>query len=290
MGESRSLYFYKYSARLPEQRSFPALSLTRSVDSTRSSNPTTPKSSYIATLAESPVSPLAARSSSPGRPATQSRPPSQLRTRETRPPYLPFRRISLPSVPNHKRDSVASVFSVDSVQEREEQDDVPHGMVSASLPTESSMPDIGPLSPPPPLPVSGSSATSSPSRRGILLAPTSPPVTPTRVRPRPMSANSARTTGQNQGRSGLVRRGSRRPMSKTQIGVRDMGREDKRRNVLREWLDTEQTYVEGLDLVYNVSQLSPRSQTCSNGFSIALSRSTNRVPRLAPTTAHPNGP
>lgn len=239
---------------MAEPRSFPALSPTQS----RGSAPSTPKSSHIAILPESPTSPLAPRSSSPARPIaspTASRAPSQLRVRESRPPYLPFRRISLPAVPNNKRDSVASIFTVDSVQEREEHDDVPHGMVSASLPTESSMPDMNPpLSPPPPIPIAGSSATSSPSRRVILLAPTSPPVTPSRVRPK-STRDTNRVAGTSQGRSVLVKRSSRRGLSRTHTGERNKEREEKRANVLRELLDTEQTYVEGLDLVYDVSNL-----------------------------------
>ncbi|QRV94546.1 Lateral signaling target protein 2 [Ceratobasidium sp. AG-Ba] len=238
-----------------DQRHFPPLSLTRSKDSAGSNRPSvTPKSSFIAVLPDSPLSPRsaspsAARAGSTSGPSS-SRPPSQLRPRDSRPAYLPFRRISLPSVPNHKRDSVASVLSVDSVQEREEHQD---GFVSTSLPTESSMPrldDLGaPLVPPPPLPISNSSSSSSPSRRAILLS--SQPSTPTRMRPKA-------TVGQNPSKAPIQggprpTRNSRRNGSKTQVAgpERNKGREEKRNKVLQELLDTEQSYVDGLDLVYN---------------------------------------
>lgn len=276
---------------IAEPRSFPALSLTQSRDSA----PSTPKSSHIATLPDSPISPLAPRSSSPARPLatpTSSRAPSQLRPRESRPPFLPFRRISLPAVPNGKRDSVASIFSVDSVQEREEHDDVPPGVVSASLPTESSMPAMGPLpSSPPPIPIPGSSATSSPTRRPILLPLTSPPVTPSRVRPKSVSSQNAnRATGAGQGRPSLAGRNSRRRLSRTHIGERNREREERRSKVLRELLETEQTYVDGLDLVYNVSGLLFPRQDTTNGMSVAFSCTTHRIAHYLPSTPHPLGP
>ncbi|KAG8707206.1 hypothetical protein FRC08_000639 [Ceratobasidium sp. 394] len=236
-----------------DQRAFPPLGLTRSRDSTRSNGPATPRSSHIAILPESPISP---RSSSPSsRPAVPSRASSQLRPRDARPPFLPFRRISHPSVPDRKRDSVASVLSADSVQEREEQDE---GLVSSSLPTESSMPHMDidantPLAPPPPLPISGSSSSSSPSRRVALLPTSSQPATPTRLRPRPPSTHYSVKSGNQPGpRSGLGGgKYSRRAGSKTQVVERNKEREEKRKKVLQELLDTEQTYVDGLDMVYN---------------------------------------
>ncbi|KAG9127458.1 hypothetical protein FRC07_013519 [Ceratobasidium sp. 392] len=241
-----------------DQRAFPPLSLTRSRDSY---GPSTPKSSYIASLPDSPVSPLAPRSPSPSRPGPTplpSRQPSQLRPRDARPAYLPFRRISLPPGASHKRDSVASVLSIDSVQEREEQDGASSGLVSSSLPTESSMPhmdmdDGTPLAPPPPLPVSGSSSSSSPSRRPVLLPSTTSPATPTRFRPRPTPPHHlAKTPNQANTRPALGGgKHSRRMGSKTQIVGRNKEREEKRRKVLKELLDTEQSYVDGLDLVYN---------------------------------------
>ncbi|KAG8739867.1 hypothetical protein FRC12_016177 [Ceratobasidium sp. 428] len=247
-----------------DQRAFPPLSLTRSRDSYRSNGPATPKSSYIASLPDSPVSPLAPRSPSPsGRPGptpTPSRQTSQLRPRDSRPPYLPFRRISFPAGTSQKRDSVASVLSFDSVQEREEHGDrpQPHEPVSTSLPAESSMPhmdiDYGtPLAPPPPLPISGSSSSSSPSRRPVLLPSTTSPATPTRLRPRPTPPHHlAKTPNQANTRPALgAARHSRRAGSKTQVAERNKEREEKRRKVLQELLDTEQSYVDGLDLVYN---------------------------------------
>ncbi|KAG9080983.1 hypothetical protein FRC06_005958, partial [Ceratobasidium sp. 370] len=242
-----------------DQRALPPLSLTRSRDSARSNGPATPRSSHIAILPESPISPRSSSPSSrPGPLAVPSRPPSQLRPRDSRPPYLPFRRISLPSVQDRKRDSVASVLSADSVQEREEQDEGPQGLVSTSLPTESSMPHIdidtnAPLVPPPPLPISGSSSGSSPSRRVVILPASSQPATPTRLRPKLTSTHhSAKTAGQPGPRSGLGGgKYSRRAGSKTQVVERNKEREEKRIKVLQELLDTEQTYVDGLDMVYN---------------------------------------
>ncbi|KAG9127627.1 hypothetical protein FRC07_011510 [Ceratobasidium sp. 392] len=239
---------------------FPPLSLTHT-RSRDSHGPSTPQSSYIASLPDSPVSPLAPRSPSPSRPGLPSRQPSQLRPRDARPAYLPFRRISLPPGTSHKRDSVASVLSIDSVQEREEQQQQNGSglAISSSLPTESSMPhmdiidDGTPLAPPPPLPISGSSSHSSPSRRPVLLPSASSPATPTRFRPRPTPPHHlAKTPNQVNTRPALGGgKHSRRMGSKTQIVERNKEREEKRRKVLKELLDTEQSYVDGLDLVYN---------------------------------------
>jgi hypothetical protein len=255
MGESLGILEMHQKYLWAEERPhFPPLHLTRSSDS---SAPSTPKSSYITNLpAESPTSPLAPRSSSPAGRATpvSSRPPSQLRNRDSRPPYLPFRRISLPSVPNQKRDSIASIFSVDSVQEHDEDNVSPtHGKVSASLPTESSMPDMG-LPPPPPIPAARTPLSSSPSRRVVAFAPSTGGVsaTPSRVRPRPVSTPSVP-------RASPVRllqpgRSNRRlTASKAIVGEKEREREERRRQVAKELLDTEQTYVDGLDLVYHVS-------------------------------------
>ncbi|KAF8671178.1 Protein present in Fab1, YOTB, Vac1, and EEA1 [Rhizoctonia solani] len=238
---------------------FSTLNLARSSDS---STPSTPKSSYIANLPpESPTSPLAPRSPSPaGRnsqtPST-SRPPSQLRIRDSRPPYLPFRRISLPSAPAQKRDSVASIFSVDSVKEHDENESPsqPNGQASASLPTDSSLPDLG-LPLPPPIPASRTPLSSSPSRRVVIIAPpaaSNVPSTPSRVRPRPISAQSL-AKGSNHSPGRLIHPGSksrRTLLSKPLAEEKVREREEKRRRIAKELLDTEQSYVDGLDLVYN---------------------------------------
>ncbi|ELU44106.1 RhoGEF domain-containing protein [Rhizoctonia solani AG-1 IA] len=245
-----------------ERPHFSTLNLARSSDS---STPSTPKSSYIANLPpESPTSPLAPRSPSPaGRnsqtPST-SRPPSQLRIRDSRPPYLPFRRISLPSAPAQKRDSVASIFSVDSVKEHDENESPsqPNGQASASLPTDSSLPDLG-LPLPPPIPASRTPLSSSPSRRVVIIAPpaaSNVPSTPSRVRPRPISAQSL-AKGSNHSPGRLIHPGSksrRTLLSKPLAEEKVREREEKRRRIAKELLDTEQSYVDGLDLVYNVTQ------------------------------------
>ncbi|KDN39286.1 hypothetical protein RSAG8_08921, partial [Rhizoctonia solani AG-8 WAC10335] len=241
-----------------ERSRFSALHLAHSSDS---SAPSTPKSSHIANLPpESPTSPLTPRSPSPAgrtsQPPSSSRPPSQLRPRDTRPPYLPFRRISIPSAPNPKRDSIASIFSVDSLKEHDE-NDVPSQSVgvSASLPTESSMPDLG-LPPPPPIPASRAPLSSSPSRRVVILAPPSvngAPATPSRVRPRPMSSqNLTKASNQSPGRILASSRSNRKlNASRPVVEEKAREREEKRRRVAKELLDTEQTYLDGLDLVYN---------------------------------------
>ncbi|KAG8739720.1 hypothetical protein FRC10_005239 [Ceratobasidium sp. 414] len=110
-----------------------------------------------------------------------------------------------------------------------------------------------PLAPPPPLPISGSSSSSSPSRRVALLPSSSQPATPTRLRPKPPSVHhSAKAVNQVGPRSTLGGgKYSRRAGSKTQVAERNKEREEKRKNVLQELLDTEQTYVDGLDMVYN---------------------------------------
>ncbi|CAE6500871.1 unnamed protein product [Rhizoctonia solani] len=239
---------------------FSALNLARSSDS---SAPSTPKSSHIANLPpESPTSPFAPRSPSPvGRTSqtpSSSRAPSQLRIRDSRPPYLPFRRISLPPAPNQKRDSIASIFTVDSVKEHEESGGPaqPAGQVSTSLPTESSMPDLG-LPPPPPIPAARTPLSSSPSRRVVILAPPSTsdtPATPSRVRPRPMSSQSlAKSSNQSPGRLvPAASRHNRRPNAPRPIAEeKSREREEKRRRVAKELMNTEQSYVDGLDLVYN---------------------------------------
>ncbi|KAL5640041.1 hypothetical protein ACGC1H_007367 [Rhizoctonia solani] len=243
---------------ITERPRFSALHLAHSSDS---SAPSTPRSSHIANLPpESPTSPITPRSPSPtgraSQPPNSSRPPSQLRARD-RPAYLPFRRISIPSAPTHKRDSIASIFSVDSVKEHDESD-VPSQSagVSASLPTESSMPDLG-LPPPPPIPASRTPLSSSPSRRVVIVAPPSAngtPATPSRVRPRPVSSQSlAKAANQSPGRLVLARSKSNRKLNVSRPIVEEMARarEEKRRRVAKELLDTEQTYVDGLDLVYN---------------------------------------
>ncbi|KAJ1302470.1 hypothetical protein OPQ81_002788 [Rhizoctonia solani] len=237
-----------------------ALILARSSDS---SVPSTPKSSHIANLPpESPTSPFGPRSSSPAGRTSQtpssSRPPSQLRIRDSRPPYLPFRRISLPSAPNQKRDSVASIFTVDSLKENDENDvpSQPVGQISSSLPTESSMPDLG-LPPPPPIPAARTPLSSSPSRRVVILAPpntSGTPITPSRFRPKPMSSQNL-VKASNHSPARLVPVGgksSKRPnVSRPVAEEKAREREEKRRKVAKELLDTEQTYVDGLDLVYN---------------------------------------
>ncbi|CAE7190867.1 unnamed protein product [Rhizoctonia solani] len=244
-----------------ERPRFSALNLAHSSDS---SVPSTPKSSYIANLPpESPISPTAPRSPSPiGRsslPPGSSRPPSQLRARDSRPPYLPFRRISIPSAPNPKRDSIASIFSIDSLKEHDE-NDVPSqsvGKISASLPTESSMPDLG-LPHPPPIPASRTPLSSSPSRRVIILAPPSAngtSATPSRMRLRPAVSSQSliKTSNQSPGRPvyGALKSGRRLNGSRPIAEEKAREREEKRRRVAQELLDTEQTYVDGLDLVYN---------------------------------------
>ncbi|CUA67502.1 Lateral signaling target protein 2 [Caenorhabditis briggsae] [Rhizoctonia solani] len=240
-----------------ERPRFSALHLAHSSDS---SAPSTPKSSYIANLPpESPTSPIAPRSPSPtgrtSQPPNSSRPPSQLRARD-RPAYLPFRRISIPSAPNHKRDSIASIFSVESVKEHDESDVPSQSIgVSAGLPTDSSMPDLG-LPHPPPIPASRTPLSSSPSRRVVILAPggNGTPPTPSRVRPRPASSqNLAKAANQSPGRLALARPKSNRKLNVSRPIVEEKAREreERRRRVAKELLDTEQTYVDGLDLVYN---------------------------------------
>ncbi|KAG8687275.1 hypothetical protein FRC11_007493 [Ceratobasidium sp. 423] len=261
-GEVRAAPKTRGPLRQMERARFSALNLTRSSDS---SAPSTPKSSHIANLPpESPTSPIFPRSSSPAgrtsQPPSSSRPPSQLRARDSRPPYLPFRRISLPPAPNQKRDSIASIFTVDSVKEHDEHDAPPQpvGQVSASLPTESSMPDLG-LPPPPPIPASRTPLSSSPSRRVVILAPPSTSgtsATPSRVRPRHMSSQSQmRALNQSPGRLvPAASKSSRKSIpSRPIIEEKAREREEKRRRVAKELLDTEQTYVDGLDLVYNAS-------------------------------------
>ncbi|KAF8750526.1 Protein present in Fab1, YOTB, Vac1, and EEA1 [Rhizoctonia solani] len=192
---------------------FSTLNLARSSDS---STPSTPKSSYIANLPpESPTSPLAPRSPSPaGRnsqtPST-SRPPSQLRIRDS------------------QTDSVASIFSVDSVKEHDENESPsqPNGQASASLPTDSSLPDLG-LPLPPPIPASRTPLSSSPSRRVVIIAP-------------PAASNVPSTPS----------RSRRTLLSKPLAEEKVREREEKRRRIAKELLDTEQSYVDGLDLVYN---------------------------------------
>ncbi|CAE6536460.1 unnamed protein product [Rhizoctonia solani] len=246
--------------RQMERPHFPALNLTRLSDS---SAPSTPKSSHIANLPpESPTSPLFPRSSSPAgrasQPPSTSRPPSQLRIRDSRPPYLPFRRISLPPAPNQKRDSVASIFSVDSVKEHDEDDAPPQpvGQVSTSLPTDSSMPDLG-LPPPPPILASRTPLSSSPSRRVVIMAPPNTggtSATASRIRSRHMPSQSQmRALNQSPGKLvPAASKSSRKPIaSRPIIDEKAREREEKRRRVAKELLDTEQTYVDGLDLVYN---------------------------------------
>ncbi|EIW78931.1 hypothetical protein CONPUDRAFT_145159 [Coniophora puteana RWD-64-598 SS2] len=145
--------------------------------------------------------------------------------------YLPFRRISLPSQPHPalQRQSVVSFASVDSFAEESTSPNTnAHGHtqnVNANpntIPNQNgaatNTPAPSTLSPPPP---------GSPSAIGF-----------------PTAASRPKRRSLNQQPTHL------RPARRARVVVNE-GREAKRRKVITEFVDTEKSYVDGLDLIYS---------------------------------------
>ncbi|KAF8666180.1 hypothetical protein AX14_006533, partial [Amanita brunnescens Koide BX004] len=149
---------------------------------------------------------------------------------QVRPPHLPFRRISLPTPPSFpQRLSVVSVASFDSLpEEGNEEADVsyPTSLTPNSRPHKSSLPSSSTLLLP---------ASTNRSRRRSIEPPQGRRHKGRRVKDSSEAADSSITS----------------TSVKLEDGAIKEAREKKRRKIIREFYETEKTYVDGLDFVYH---------------------------------------
>jgi FYVE/RhoGEF/PH domain-containing protein 5/6 len=150
-----------------------------------------------------------------------------------RPPHLPFRRILLPTPPVFpQRLSVASVASFDSLPEDQEGGVSEAADVSSTILTPNSRPYKSSL------PSSSTSHLPASTNRSRLRS-IEPP-------------QGRRHKGRRAKDSSEAADDSITSNVKLESGAIKEAREKKRGKIIREFYDTEKTYVDGLDFIYHV--------------------------------------